>query len=318
MTGATQTQGGKEMRDATNRPTDRRQSSIRFVLALSALLTLAAAPTRADEDFHTGDNMSWTIHDMAVYQGNKAAFDLLARSVGQCDKHIKAWFSPFAPAPMRFNIRKGGCGVGLTSGTITIGDTCIIGRTTAESQNWPRRVAYFFMGYTVFHGTVPGWPYADFSDPLFKVLQADLAGELEGAAAKAAIEAEVDTEVKRQKYQYYRTIKNAHGWVPFVEALRLAKADGMDFNRIPAEPSPTRNAYVIAYLSLALKKKSGREAHAAGITALTPALVMDVLRARNLLAIADRKAAPGATASAWEAYRSGRHTEVKGLLPAPN
>lgn len=294
-----------------------KHTATRFLLALLGLVTLAAVPSRADEVFHTGDNMSWTIHDMAVYQSHKAAFDLLARSVGQSDKHIKAWFSPFAPAPMKFNIRKGGCGVGITAGTITIGDTCVIGKTTTESQDFPRRVSYFFMGYTIFHGTVAGWPYADFSDPLFKVLQADLAGELEGAAAKAKIEAEVDTEVKRQKYQYYRGVRNANGWVPFTEAIRLAKADGMDLNRIPGEPAPTRNAYVFAYLGLALRKKTGKDGQAAGITGVTPVMVMDVLRARNLLAIADRKNPPAATASAWDAYRSGRYTEVKGLLPAP-
>jgi hypothetical protein len=43
---------------------------------------------------------------------------------------------------------------------------------------------------------------------------------------------------------------------------------------------------------------------------------MEILKARNLLRIADRKGL--STAAAWNAYRTGKAAQVKSLLPASN
>lgn len=293
----------------TNRIRDGRRA---LILAAAGLLMTAALAPAQETVFHQGDGMTWTIHNIAVYNQNKAAMDLFTRGVGAASKPLNAWFGKHVPIPMKLHVRPGGCGVGITAGTVTVGDSCITLNTTYENQKWAKYACFFFLGYTLFQPVSAGWPYEVWSDPFNKVIQADLAGEVDGAAGKTRIEAEVDTEPKRRKYQFYRNLRNLHGYGAYPAMWDLMKAENMDLSRIP-EAGGMRSRYLLAYLSLALRRKQGWDASMAGIPDVSNAAVMDVLRARNLLLIADRKGK--ATANAWVSYRAGRPAEVKGQLP---
>ena len=279
-----------------------------------AFALMPTAHAQADVVFHEGDGTSFEIADIQIYNQHKAEFDTFTKSMGAMPPLLNQWFGTAAPPIFHFRITHGGCGIGISSTTITVGDTCLINKWTADAQQWPRETSFFFLGYAIFIPVTGGWPYEAWSDPLFKVIQTDLTRQLDGSAAAAQIESQVDTDAKKKKYQFYRNLKETQGWPLFQEVLRLMKAEGIDLAKIGGDPSPVRYAYIYAYLSLAGMKKMGNAAHDMGVADVDNAKVMDVLRARALLLNADRKGK--APPEAWTAYKTGKYADVRALLPA--
>lgn len=286
--------------------------------AMAGWVVLAAGHAEAaDAVFREADGMSWAIHDIAVYNKHKAEFDGFASRLSPATKPLGQWFGAYSQNPYRVYIKNGGCSIGFTfeaPSRLTVNDSCIINKPTADEQKWARQVSWLFLGYAIWPAVSMGWPNSGWIDPVFKMMQADIVGQVDGAAAVPAVEAELDTEVKRSQYKFHRDFSNAHGWQAYQDMLTLMKAEKIDWNKIGANPSAIRSNYIYAYLSLAIQKKQASAAKAAGMADVSPAEVMGILNARNLLLIADRKGK--ATEAAWTAFRSGRYAEVKTLLPA--
>jgi hypothetical protein len=95
--------------------------------------------------------------------------------------------------------------------------------------------------------------------------------------------------------------------------MSLLKADAIDFTKVGGDPSSLRSNYLFAYLSLAGMSKLGNGGRDAGVTDVSNAKVMEVLRVRNILVNADRKGRT--TAAAWTSYRAGKYNEAADLLP---
>ena len=109
--------------------TKRKRDGIKSMARAAWACALALAiQSHADVVFHEGDGTVFEIGDIATYNLHKSEFDVFAKSLSAVPPILNQWFGKLAPAPIRYRITHGGCGVGISGTVITIGDTCIINK----------------------------------------------------------------------------------------------------------------------------------------------------------------------------------------------
>jgi hypothetical protein len=267
-----------------------------------------------DKVIYSSAVAQWEIYDPAVYTQFKANFDEV---IGILDRGYAGIVKRLGPTglalPIRVVIEQGGCCGGWTGG----GD---VGYADGDfkdkgGMDWIRGVVLGEVTNAWVGQVCDNWPSDWWVDgvwyfPGFVVVEVMKEVTSEMTATTWEVHEKYPTY---PIYVLFRELLAEKGWPMYQDFFASVKADKMQWGQIGANPSAIKTNYIVAYMSLTHGTNLGSRFAMAKANGADPAVVQEIMDARN--ALGDAQTAGKNTTAAWAAFRKGNYQMVKMLLP---